>query len=550
MASTAYVYSITNDFPGSVLRHADRLQNEIKASSITTPISYINTSGDEVSIWFADALTSGEKTTLDGDTIHPAGGLIAAHQDKPYPPPTEFDAIVSPGGEWLYTTVGQALADGCKAIYVKNGTYVESSDLVLPGTGAVSIYGESPGGVTIVLLGSAKMTLDGNGGVVESTGTVSLTNGSTTVTGSGTTFTNISPEWWLCVGGVFLHIASIQSDTSMTLKAPYQGRAFSNTTFKAMPMAAGALLSNLMLYKTTGGTGTCLYLRAVNHGVVRDCLISGKTTSGYGVHVDSCTETFLISTVVQRVGSDAFYVQNSTLIELSACACKQNVGHGLEFNASDNCVMDQCIFVSNGGGGVSVVNGSTRISLTDSIIHRNGGRGIQTSSDSSVCVMDSCEITENGSHGIDFDGADNIVASCVLRNNAGKGIAAGDNGAISNCQIDNNTGIGIDLANDKRCAVSGNRVISNGDVGINIGTTGSDNTIMGNVLKSNGAEGIKCAGDRCVIQGNRCVDNTAEGIEITADAEKCVVVGNIVTGSGGTIVDSGSGTELGHNITS
>lgn len=82
MPLTTYTYSMTNDFPGGKILPSN-LVTEIAASSIVTALDHIDTNGDVVSIVFKGALSQADKTTLDGDTTAPAGGLIAAHNHTP-----------------------------------------------------------------------------------------------------------------------------------------------------------------------------------------------------------------------------------------------------------------------------------------------------------------------------------------------------------------------------------------------------------------------------------------------------------------------------------
>lgn len=74
MASTKYTYSISSDFPNQKVASLS-LTNEINDSSIVTPLSHINTAADNCDIWFTDALSSGDETTLDG--------IVAGHQGNP-----------------------------------------------------------------------------------------------------------------------------------------------------------------------------------------------------------------------------------------------------------------------------------------------------------------------------------------------------------------------------------------------------------------------------------------------------------------------------------
>jgi hypothetical protein len=80
MPETSYPYSISQDFPDGRVNTA-KLVQEIQRSVITKALSRIDTAGDTVYIIFKDVLTSSDKTTLDGDTTNPAGGLIAAHDN-------------------------------------------------------------------------------------------------------------------------------------------------------------------------------------------------------------------------------------------------------------------------------------------------------------------------------------------------------------------------------------------------------------------------------------------------------------------------------------
>ena len=102
--SHTYTYSISLDFPGGKV-NTTKLTDEIRASAIVTALDMINTDGDEIDIVFKAELSAGDKTILDGNQTHPAGGLIAAHDNTPStsvqsvqmadshgnPVPTQFD---------------------------------------------------------------------------------------------------------------------------------------------------------------------------------------------------------------------------------------------------------------------------------------------------------------------------------------------------------------------------------------------------------------------------------------------------------------------------
>lgn len=92
MPNYTYTYNVLNDFPpgsenGAV--NPQKLNDEIQTSSIVIALDNIKTYYDSAvlkcDIVFKDELSTADKTTLDGDTTNPCGGLIAAHDNTPSP---------------------------------------------------------------------------------------------------------------------------------------------------------------------------------------------------------------------------------------------------------------------------------------------------------------------------------------------------------------------------------------------------------------------------------------------------------------------------------
>lgn len=116
--SQVYTYSVSGDMPGGQVS-VPRLRADIEASSIVTALETIRRDGDVLVLVFADTLPAGEKTTLDGDTTGPAGGLMAAHiaDDTLYLPVYEV-ATYSQGTtrldkvEWYETDNGDGTYSG------------------------------------------------------------------------------------------------------------------------------------------------------------------------------------------------------------------------------------------------------------------------------------------------------------------------------------------------------------------------------------------------------------------------------------------------------
>jgi hypothetical protein len=85
MPETKYTYSVASDMPGGAI-NAGNLLAELSISSIVTALERIDLDGDVLDIIYKDALSAGDKTTLDGDATGPAGGLLAAHDNSPSAP--------------------------------------------------------------------------------------------------------------------------------------------------------------------------------------------------------------------------------------------------------------------------------------------------------------------------------------------------------------------------------------------------------------------------------------------------------------------------------
>ena len=85
-----YQYTISEDFPNGKI-NVDTLSAEIRLSTIITALDSIIVNGDTCDIIFKSELSTEDKTTLDGDTTNPCGGLIAQHDNTPNAPNMKVD---------------------------------------------------------------------------------------------------------------------------------------------------------------------------------------------------------------------------------------------------------------------------------------------------------------------------------------------------------------------------------------------------------------------------------------------------------------------------
>jgi len=200
-----------------------------------------------------------------------------------------------------------------------------------------------------------------------------------------------------------------------------------------------------------------------------------------------------------------------------------------------------------------------------------------------------------------------LVTNCILGKGTYSVVGGGvrmmaPNSIISNNIIDSPEDFGILFQFSGKCTITGNIVISPYSAGIRIGyggrgeedvivsgnvVSGSVNhsgiflhaptgkiIIKGNVLVNNASSGIRLfSADNCIVEGNICEGNAGKGLdleesdncivngnisegndkglEIDADCDRVIYTGNYIRGNTtNQVIDNGTNTQLGHNITS
>lgn len=165
MTETSYTKSLSGDFPNGRV-DLDVLSKEIRESSIAQPLMYIDASGNDVVIWFSNALSAGDETTLTtvvaahagnpavANNIDPQGNPVIAisafayvqdktkfHGYRYVAPPNTVSIFDEQVTTQLYVQGGKGVLTGAE-----DGDFVEFSiidkDNVL---GLFSTYGLTPG---------------------------------------------------------------------------------------------------------------------------------------------------------------------------------------------------------------------------------------------------------------------------------------------------------------------------------------------------------------------------------------------------------------------
>lgn len=133
---TTYTYSLANDFPGGQI-NSDKLTIAIKNSGIATALVGINMNGDVIQIVFTDVLSAGDKTTLDGNTSHPAGGLIASTDNSAFLQTGAYGLLASIVNANMNSSADQALYFDTNAFVIRRITALGASAAILTAQGGI-----------------------------------------------------------------------------------------------------------------------------------------------------------------------------------------------------------------------------------------------------------------------------------------------------------------------------------------------------------------------------------------------------------------------------
>jgi hypothetical protein len=434
-----------------------------------------------------------------------------------------YDAVVAADGNGDFETIGAALAAGNSRIFVRNGVYLETGDLVIPSQGV--LVGETPGSVIINFNGgNFSVKVDGTGRLTTA-GTQSFTSGSAIVTGVGTSYTTVQANDFIRLMPTFFSIASVDSDTQITMNRPYQGISITGDPVVAQSMSFGVVLQNLWI---TGSNVEGLNIDQGFHIIAQNILINGcglNGTSG-ACHINRSSDCSFFAVVCESNSGPGALMEFSDNLLFSSCAFNNNAGDGVKMGDVKAVTLANCFMLENGANGVDVNDGDTNCIILDGCtLGRNVNKGINTTNESVSTVINACIVRQNGGIGIDFDGANNIIQGSTIEFNGDDGLNAGDEGVVTDCLVIQNAGHGINGGNDTDCIIQSNNV------------------------RLNGQDGIR-ASDNSVVMGNRVYDNTNDGIDIPSGRVNIIVGGNRISGNGGSAInDNGTGTELFNNVT-
>ena len=513
-----YVYSNVKDFDNNLTNsNSQAFKSRLLSNSlISKQCIDVKINGDQVEVWFNDSLTAPEEAQL--------ATMVA----EKYKDSNIFETIVDSRGRGQFTSIAEAFAAGKTSVFVRDGTYYETANIIIPDGG--QLEGESQSNVRIVLIGNNSIKIDGSNGVKQTAGTVSISAASTTVTGVGTSFTALNPKDFIQLGTIYYEIFSIQSDTVLTLAQTYLGATLSNVEYLAQHMFTGIKISNLIIaYSTAAG----LYIRAVRHCGFRSLAFLACNQNIMVVDSGEFAMYEIISCFSKGVGISFDNVTSVLLQTLDVYNC---ASHGMALlGKTCNLVCASSAFCNNFGSGLTLNDMLCDLHFTNCIFKQNNSTGIQMQGQCMQIIIQGCTICDNNGVGVSLSGTANLISNNIIKGNFSHGVVSSPYCVITSNQIHQNGGSGIVCdENSHNISVSMNRISNNTNHGVN--TSANVGVYSGNIVMQNGINGYNFLGSNNAISSSTVVENFMHGVYFAAVATNnmltsCQISGNLTSGA-------------------
>lgn len=433
-----------------------------------------------------------------------------------------FDAVVSndPLNPGDFTLISDAFNAGRYNIFVRAGVYIEMGDIVIPDRGQIT--GEAQSTVTIVFPTGGAIKIDAlQGNPPETTGTFDILSGTNIVTGTGTQFTNLTAGNFIRIGTNYYDIASIESDTQLTIWDTIVGKDYINQPVLAHPIYSGNRLCNLIIYGGNPAVTTpAVVFRGVRNGSMMYLAIY---KCGGGIDVSYSAELSFNSMVINTCFGDGVVIDHCVTASLNILNNFNNVGYGFHIKGdSENIILNSCTSETNSKTGILIDGNSNYIFATDCVVKHNKESGliIDNSKHVSLSTVEFSGNTQNG--GVVQNSKNIIVRGCFMCDNLLSGIKfiSNENSDTFDCDVINNSEYGIYYENVTKSKIT-NNTVRKGDSVLEIsGQIYITGTSANSNISNNNSESLKIDAtvQKCItslnITESAITDNSTGGINV------------------------------------
>lgn len=324
----------------------------------------------------------------------------------------------------IQTAIDTVNAESGGTVILKPGVHVRTSDITLYSN--ISLIGDNTGNTTIYFAGTAS-SIKAQGTNVYTTGTISATPGSATVTGVGTSWSsNLTTSYSLFCGYAWFDIASVDSNTQVTLTRPFTGLSQSGITYRAAIIKKHIAIENLTVTasSTHGIAISDTYFPVINH-------VISAANGGDGIRSSYCSPGGVSLLICLYNGGNGISLIGSAYHSLRDFLTSANVGNGLDISSNSYGNVISAFYADNNNIGVRldgldnspILMGNCKANINEGILVNN----------CSFCSFDFWAIG-NGGDGAKISGTSsyNAINGRILKNNIGYGINVADKTCIEN----------------------------------------------------------------------------------------------------------------------
>lgn len=331
-----------------------------------------------------------------------------------------------------YTDIQEAIdyiySLGGGTVFVKKGTYTITENMTIYSN--IRLLGEDFNDTTVVMPNPSsttyyKLDTPTPDRTIYSTGTITVTTNSTTVTGSGTSWIgNLATGDFLNLKGTLFEIASVDSNTQLTLSDTYWGTTVSSLGYQAGPYYTNITIENI------GFNGVSVTLTQVNNAVFRNILVKNSLNFFAGINFTRCANGLITGCISRNNRSTGIYLNTCHACVVENCRSSNNyLASGIYTigTSSDGIVINNSSFISNGGYGIRC---EAPAQLTNNLCDYNRSDGIYAFAGGSIILGNVC--TANSDYGIDVFGLSNVILANRTNYNANGGLHIFEAGASPN----------------------------------------------------------------------------------------------------------------------
>jgi hypothetical protein len=390
-------------------------------------------------------------------------------------------------GEADYTSISAAFAAGNSSVFVRDGIYYETQDIVIPNGG--TLIGETLGNVKLIFVTGKQIRCDALAAAGMSAaitaGTISCIGGTNQVTGQNTQFSTggIQPGYYIQLVGDYYPVLSVQDDTHLTLAETFIGNSVVNHPYQAHPMYLGVQIKQLIV---VGSQSAGLDLRGLRNSTVHGVACKSNAIS---IRIRNSSVVAVQSGAALSSAGDSIVVEQCSTVHVNSMAIMGSAaGSGVHCINSRDTVISGCACNVNGQNGIRMSAGASYMNVNNTVMRNNTQKGLGGDVQATDIGVVNCDVCNNGDAGIDLLGTNNSIGHCSVLMNASHGINIGDNSIVCSNNVDDNGGDGINLVTSNYSIVMGNAVDDN--VGCGIRIQGQYNTVSHNNVQSNLEMGI------------------------------------------------------------